>query len=417
MWGLKLPSHDQPPLPEIYACGENDPLKWVDFKAGSPLCRDASLKFIMDTSCGPSSALSSLSKHTDRDVSYHPHLRGGPVPTAPQFRQVNANSLLNQEFAQFSNSNTFSPQYIKSSPIPVGPNSHAWVQDFGDLSLSDPLRFKQNDLHQQSLQQSRSATQRSHFKQIPTLHVSTNFKPIMNMRTDLSLPVYATEHREMHAMEQQMNLEREAFENEFELVAAQIDEANLASTQEVEKGTLAETARRVEESLKMNSSGELAEKLEQSSFLKLMTQLSSREMELDGDSFVRTGRTNEAESSSVSAGHLPDPLADLRQHMPEDLVNNQYPPLNNRGSYIDQHNHDVVRVNALHLPDPLAHIANGSLDPNLLSLQAARVISNDQVSTSDWMEDAAWLDRSRHDIMHKGWQEVYDDYRHDDDSK
>lgn len=374
----------------------------------------------MDVSCGPSNALSSLSKHADRDVSHsHPHLRGGPVSTAPQFRRANVDPRLNHEFAQFANSTniSFSPLGIRRSPIQSLANSHAWVQDFSDLSLSEALNFRQNGLQQTSPHQSTSSSQKTYMQQIPSLHTSTTFKPIMNMRTNLSLPMYPTEHREMHATERHMNLEREAFEHEFNLVEAQLDEGLHASTLEMERGELAETARRVEESLMMNSPADMAEKLEQSSFLKLMTQLSSREMELNGDRFVSTASAQDSSSSNISVRYLPDPLAEMRQQTSHLKANDQNQALKvGDGTNLYRINLAAPQVNTLHLPDPLSHIADGSLDPNLLSLEAARVISNDQVSTSDWMEDEAWLDRSRHDIMHKDWQEIYDDYRHDDDA-
>lgn len=85
------------------------------------------------------------------------------------------------------------------------------------------------------------------------------------------------------------------------------------------------------------------------------------------------------------------------------------------------------------LPDPLAHIQDGQLSDINDPLTAARIISGGQVQMSDWVEDYDTISDTpskletdsnnnpnvrpfrKGQIVDHRWDEMYRDYRHDDD--
>lgn len=218
-----------------------------------------------------------------------------------------------------------------------------------------------------------------------------------------------------------MEVDPEAFAHQFDQLERELaHEETEAFDNEYEKEQFADAARQVQKSMiteKNLKSEETTSKFEQSNFLKLMALISDRKVEIsrEGDKLV------EKSSGEDIRKHLSDPL---RHEKPD-----YHDPVHETTHFDPQPTlHQPQRTNESanvmsHLPDPLAHIKNGALDENLSPLQAARIISGGQVTGNDWMEDEAWLapiqpaqPRGRAPgILDKHWQEVYDDYRNDDD--
>lgn len=244
------------------------------------------------------------------------------------------------------------------------------------------------------------------------------------MRTDLSSPLM-TEHQEVHREEH----EKAAFDEQFERLEQELAEAEQVSDNIHDREEFARTAGRVKESMLVSSperSEETTEKFQQLNFLKLMSSIHNRSVEIsaDGEKLVdREGQdvrdgghldsANDVLQSQPSyhdpvhdaahdirLGDGPLHIMDLPQSTKRAEVSDNAPPTN-------------------HLPDPLAHIKDGALPEFLDPLQAAKIVSGNQVKTRDWMPtDDDWLDMSvqpPRSIVSQEWQEMYDDYRHDDD--
>lgn len=207
-------------------------------------------------------------------------------------------------------------------------------------------------------------------------------------------------------------LEKELVDSDLPM--EQVDEAD-----ELEKERFAKAARQVKESMvsqKIVASEETTSKFQQSDFLKLMSLISNRQVEIskEGDKLV------EKSSGEDIRYLLSDPLKHEKEAQPD-----YHQPLHLEGfgaapmprQEFPQVTNESQNVTSF-LPDPLAHIKDGSLPSDLTPLQAARIISGDQVKGQNWEEDESWLTREppkRMGIMPQDWQDVYDDYRNDDD--
>lgn len=393
----------------------------------------------MDASCGPSNALSQLSKHSQRDTSLqNDTIQRHNAMNAPQaFRNgpgVDAN--LNRDFEQF-NRNLFEveqfgfqgpqmnqPQRMLPAPLQnVQSSQTGWIQDFNGLSIQNPGPQKA-DWHRQFMnmqQQPQVATQHANaqFQQAPQFQqpmhfqqhqfqLAQHFQPQQGYQQPAQLPKQVNEHT--------MEVDPQAFADHFDQIEQELaaEEKN-AYDNEHEKEQFAEAARQVKNSMiteKNLKSEETSSKFEQSNFLKLMALISDRTVELsqEGDKLV------EKSSGEDIRNHLSDPLMhekidyhepvhethELRQNAPEPVITNESQQIRS------------------HLPDPLAHIKDGALSGNLSSLQAAQIISGGQVKENQWLENDSWEPRTIHGKQRGGlldtdWQEVYDDYRHDDD--
>lgn len=249
----------------------------------------------------------------------------------------------------------------------------------------------------------------------------------MNMRTNVSNALYQTgradmnEHQEMHKMEQ----EKQIFDDQFDQVERELQQANTekttemhSETSEYDKEQFAKTAKQVQESMLKGQSEETNAKFQNSNFLKLMSLISNRSVELDGDKLVdrASGEDIRKNPAVVDSQPVPAPLQlnHHANHIP--MSRDQAPPQDSL---------------TLHLPDPLAHIKKGSVVDDVSPFQAAQIVTGNQVKAGDWMDDDDWLDMTEdapfpvpggpqrvkpsRNILSDEWQEVYDDYRHDDD--
>lgn len=416
----------------------------------------------MDASCGPSNALSQLSKHTQRDQSLQNEFVGRQKNLQQNsFRShggIDAN--LNQDFHRFNSEGMgwFEPQFATHRPQfqnqasqemgNVG-QKYSWVQDFNDLSLKDRQQSHHHHHHQvvQKMAQDQKPDWHQQFmrqqnlqqnQQQPLLHQSSpalmsyqnqEYRPMGMGFGDQQFRQYTQQQPQDHMMEVLSSIEYEPtnFDDHFEQLEREMFEAEQAAGQaltsevenEYEKEQFAEAARQVKKSMiseKNLASEETSSKFHQSHFLKLMSLISERQVELskEGDKLV------EKNSGADIRAHLSDPLKHEKEAQPDyhqplhletfgSLQPVLAPPQITRES-------ETIRS---HLPDPLAHIKDGSLPDNLTPLQAARIISGGQVTASDWTEDESWTTTSmplrRQDILPQEWQEVYDDYRNEDD--
>ncbi|KAK6458190.1 uncharacterized protein RJT20DRAFT_29607 [Scheffersomyces xylosifermentans] len=428
----------------------------------------------MDASCGPSNALTNLSKHTQRDTSLQNEhfLKNQQGPNGVNNFRQNANVVdnrLNTEFQNFNGgadfASSFMNQYNKpqfqqqQQPQPQQLNYPGWVQDFSGLSLNQTPQNIQNatpqqrnDWHQQFMQQQQqmnipqSQAQQGQQQFMPN-YASGGFH--MNMRTNLSTPLYGqqgqtvgglTEHQEVHKMAEENKLFDDHFDMiEKELNSEQIDKGVVDAkgvplqeqaplVNDADKEQFAQTARKVESSMRglRSEDDQMKSKFENSDFLKLMSSISKRQVELEGDKLVdsATGQDIREELGQSSLQNVRrEDIEDTRLNLvPPSSVNYHDPVFDSSAQPINREKETEEQRNRL--PDPLAHIKDGELSDILDPFVAAKVISGGQVKTRDWTDndDDDWLDMTedrprpqRRSILTDHWQEVYDDYRHDDD--
>lgn len=406
----------------------------------------------MDASCGPSNALTNLSKHAQRDT----HLQneasqrmGGPRHPNQLFRSSNFNQVdanLNQEFERFQGRHTsdvpLSSPYAQQQRLPYQPqhqhqrplqNQHQqsanpkWVQDFSQINLgaskssqgdwqSQFMRQSQNQAALQS--QSQGQMQTNNFMQllhlqrptfVPTLAREGPFQ--LSMRTDLSVPL--TEHRELHLVE----LDQESFNQQFDAIERELENETV-DDRDTGKDEFARTAQQVRNSMMSVPDGETSSKFQQSNFLKLMSDISNKSVELDGDKFVNAElRADIRELTTSPQSHS------NATESPANVAAESVPAtFDFRGPVESDH---VMQPTSA-LPDPMAHIKDGALDGITDPLMAAKIISGNQVTDQHWLNmdnnDDDWLDMTEDapvsrpgSIMNARDQEIYDDYRHDDD--
>lgn len=410
----------------------------------------------MDASCGPSNALTQLSKHTQRDSSLQNDFAGRQNHIQQNgFRSHGVvDNNLNQEFQRFNTGGmSFEPQFAAQRPqvhLPLsgqplqkmgGLGNQAWVQDFNSLSLGDKVNQRpapamgtqKSDWHQQFMQQNIQYQQniqhqnQSQFQgqfQGQNLSQFQGFRPMMGY--DQQFRQFGEEHESNMQINGSAEEDSAKFDSHFDQLeremleeAESMDQLNETDIDESEKEQFAEAARQVKKSMisqKNLTSEETSSKFHQSDFLKLMSLISNRQVELskEGDKLV------EKSSGEDIRNHLSDPLKHEKESQPDyhhpvhlagffgSSTDTQAPP---------QVTNESQNVTS-HLPDPLAHIKDGTLPSNLTPLQAAKIISGGQVNGRDWEENETWLTRGprgKQGIMPQEWQDVYDDYRNDDD--
>lgn len=423
----------------------------------------------MDASCGPSSALSQLSKHAQRDTSLQHGLinRAGEGQQNRQggFRnQPGFDASLNQEFQNFSGRSgtpVFTDRFSGAGPVSQPQfrqqggqhQQNRWIQDFNGLSIENrpaaqhaqQSQHGKADWHKQfmNLMNQQGAQQQPQFQPSMTnsnyrLGSMGQYGPQYGLQNStMTQPQNQQAQVEADLLENSEALESQFDQLERELAMEEQAISEDALISEIDKEQFVKAAREVQQSMrdgKNIKSEELASKFEQLNFLKLMNSISDRKVELskEGDKLVET------ETGEDIRKHLSDPLQyekDPTYHQKPFEVHesSRIPPMAYSSSPQITKESENVRS---HLPDPLAHIKDGMLPDNLSALQAAKIISGGQVSNSAWMEDELWLadpsrllggqlafgDRpassgnsSNNSIMEPEWQEVYDDYRHDDD--
>lgn len=423
----------------------------------------------MEASCGPTNALSSLSKHTQRDNSLQNefiHKYSGNQPQ--RFRQGSqVDTRLNDEFQQFNEGNFIAPDFKQhhqqhhlrqqhhqnqQHQLQQHQNQHqrnqhqqnqhhqnqlqhnpAWVQDFSNLAIQQPKQEApiQNDWHQLFMQQ-HLQPQINHQHQQQRQPLMNQHGTAFTMNNARGMQMNQIPHMTSEAP--QMENSQTDFDSQFDLIEREMegrmDDPTLDTEHDREK--FAETARQVESSLRAAESRLLGmnDKLQNSNFLKLMSSISTRQVELQGDKLVNADSKQDIREEISQ--HLSDPLADIKNEMGtsvEDVPDHNYASLNYQIPNTTRPQNQSTAPHTSHLSDPLAHIKDGDLNSEnmLLSLQAARIISGNQVKPNDWIEDDDWLDMTedapridaykprRNGLMSESWQEMYDDYRPDDD--
>lgn len=412
----------------------------------------------MDASCGPSNALNQLSKHTQRDQSLQNEFLGRQnQPQHANFRRhggIDAN--LNTDFSRFGQEGVAGFDQQFAAPLPQFQHAPArsgqaaqnqgWVQDFNGLSIKDRSQHHQAqqrgqpqaaDWHQQfmrqQVQQNPQGIQQQQVRQQNMPMMSQGFRPATMGYADqqLNQSVQKQSHDETMSVLSSAEYMQTDFDEHFDRLEREMFAAEQAAAEEqthdvedeLEKERFAEAARQVRKSMvseKNLASEETSSKFHQSDFLRLMSLISERQVEIskEGDKLV------EKDSGADIRTHLSDPLkhekeaqADLQREGQPDY--HQPLHLETFGASQQMHAEPVITRESenvrSHLPDPLAHIKDGSLPDNLTPLQAARIISGGQVMANDWTEDESWTAPTRRGIMPQEWQDVYDDYRNDDD--
>lgn len=433
-------------------------------------------------SCGPSNAIQNLNKHTQRDTSLqHQRLQqatGGS--SVQQFRQgkQHIDPRLNNEFQQFNSGGDFASSFMNQMHIQPKVQHHhpvqqqqqqngGWVNDFSNLSIQQTPQAK-SDWQQQFMQQNQNVThhhqhqhqpqvQQSNFQQMTPNYALGNSYQMRSNVVPMASPVFQnqSEHQQSHKLEE----EQRRFENEFALIEKHLaaeqqqQQQEEVNTQEVDidniaKEKFAETARLVEDTIKSKTYDdfEMKKKFENSQFLKLMSSIGNRKVELEGDKLVTSDSKEdirekgipESEAQTAFASHqelhqqatLNNP--DYHQPMFDQTPESSRDPTGRAGVNVAQ---QPVQDTAAEqenpqenrLPDPLAHIQDGQLSDINDPLTAAKVISGGQVQTKDWIEDfdnePEIKQQSAHNerpfrkgqIVDHHWDEMYHDYRHDDD--
>ncbi|CAH2351285.1 hypothetical protein CLIB1423_03S02828 [[Candida] railenensis] len=432
----------------------------------------------MDASCGPSNALTNLSKHSQRDTTLQNEAsqRFNAFNKGQDFK-TNSNQIdrnLNRDFEQFSgHQNQFQAQHqqyqfqpfqhsnqqqqqqfnqqqhhnvMHANQQPMQNGQAKWVSDFSQMNIGDQQQKNNWQSQfmaqpQQNIQQQRHQQSPSHLQQpMVNRYIAQTMPFNLSMRTDLSTPL--TEHQEVHQAESV----QESFNQQFDEIERELQSNEQVLNKQLsdrggdDKAEFAKTARQVHSSMMSVQNEETSNKFQNSNFLKLMSSISNRSVELEGDKLVDTDTRVDIRE------HLADPLQHEKAEAAADreranveqmnLDNNVYPLtqaetapainvpyLRPPGITRPVQQREESQINTL--PDPLAHIRDGGLDGITDPLMAAKIISGNQVKDKHWLgsnnNDDDWLDMTEDapsrpgSILNPRDQEMYDDYRHDDD--
>ncbi|KAI3402478.2 hypothetical protein KGF56_004719 [Candida oxycetoniae] len=454
-------------------------------------------------SCGPSSALQNLNKHTQRDTSLqHQRITGQSQQHGiHQFRQGhNIDSKLNQEFQNFNQDaggNDFAGQFIgMNRPLLQTNVPHAlqqqhqqrgWIQDFSKMSIDQGQQPMQQQQHVQSqriqndwsgqfaqpgglsLQQQPQPQQVAQPNRQFQVNPSYSLGRIQNtgglyMNPAVAAPVSVpqfnqqSEHQQAHKFEDQ----QKQFENEFDAIEKELQSESQVQRDDSGKDIFAEAARKIEKTMNSfnTNDSEMANKFQNSEFLKLMSSIGGKKVELQDNKLVNVenqqdireqqdsldSMPHESSSSTVNQGkfqnsssidyHEPIHNHDHHHHFDNDEWSSEQIPnlplpsgISSKQQKLEKESQPPIQQQEENrLPDPLAHISVGQLEGITDPLAAARIISGGQVQTRDWVDgDDDWLTQdmptlaSRPRPWRKGqivdhhWDEMYRDYRHDDD--
>lgn len=420
--------------------------------------------------CGPSNAVQNLAKHSQRDTSLQNQFRGQPQQQGRSFRQgPQVDARLNLEFAEFSGvpSAMHQPQFqqmpMAQGPMAHGPRAQApiaqtgnqgWVQDFGNLKLLSQSQQGQAQWASQfqNLGMHQAQSQPQQMAQHPMQAGQMRFQPMMGVLSmgQMTRPQFLQqlEHQQVHKEEQN----QQQFDDKFAEIERELagEQQHVADDRDLEKDEFAKIAAQIS----LNVGAQVAdstdslmqEKFAALGFMGLMQQVADKQVELEGDKLVDLAtreevKAGETTSEAPARVQLPlepnyhQPMADdwaipnpVRGQMrPMQLPETEAAPPQPQEARPDQENK---------LPDPLAHIADGALGDITDPLMMAQVISGGQVLRKAWMDaDDDWMDATGpfqprpyrgplsggppsggpRSIMNPHEQEVFDDYRHDDD--
>lgn len=419
-------------------------------------------------SCGPSSALQSMSKYSQRDTSLQKDVVGHPSQGhINDFRSQQAmDPSLSNDFQQFQRGEALGT--FRETPMALGVPKHQmnmnrgiydeghqhfqrqnqWVLDFSRLNLDTAWAHSGQKLQsgakgdwkdaflsqyqQQGLHQSLEATRQSLPSHRTPQQYHLNHSGLRGFAAPNSLGML--EHQELHKRDEEERQFEEEFDKlEEELEGETIDqngETLQQNSQRHSNDEFAAIASKVERTMQENKNNASSEKFQNSSFLKLMNAISNRSVELseNGKGLVEVAPNQERTSSSDS------PTPEQNQERPR-MHNHHFVPQQPEISQIESTSPSVPAAAGSHLPDPLAHLKDNDLAQIMTPLQAAKVVSGNQVTNNDWLEDLDWSEQPnwnnraphflefdepkpypRGRILSELQEEVYNDYRNDDDA-
>ena len=418
-------------------------------------------------SCGPSSALQSMSKYSQRDTSLQKDVVGHPSQGhVNEFRSQQAmDPYLANEFQEFQRGESLGT--FRETPMAPGvpkyqmnvnrgmydgdhqhfQHQNQWVLDFSRLNLDTAKthsgqtlqRSSKGDwkdaflsqVQQQGLHQSFEAPRQYFLSHIPPRQYHANHSGLRNYTLPNTLGML--EHQELHRRVE----EERQFEEEFDKLEQELEGEGIDQNDELlqqnslrhSNDEFAAIASKVERTMRENKNKESSEKFQNSSFLKLMNAISNRSVELseNGKDLVEVALNQGNTPSSNS------PTPDQYQEGPQ-LRTDSFIPQQSQMSQMDRNIPSDPVPTGSHLPDPLAHLKDNDLAKIMTPLQAAKVVSGNQVSNSDWLEDPDWSDQPnwnnmtprldfdepkpypRGRILSELQEESYYDYRNDDDA-
>lgn len=440
-------------------------------------------------SCGPSTALQNLNKHAQRDNSLqhqrhqhpqHPQQQGASIHQFRQGQQVD--SRLNADFKQFNNGNDFANSFMNQMNIKPSMQQHqhqqhqhqqpAWVNDFSNLSIQQQHQHQnqqqnqgtKSDWHQQFMQQQQqqpnTLQHQSNFQRMTPNYAMGSYQ-MRNTATTMT-PMFhnQTEHQQQHKLEE----EQRALEKQFDMIEKQLQNESVTTeentNQDEAKEEFARIARKAETSMKTIDShdSEMNEKFQNSQFLKLMSSIGNRQVELEGDKLVTSDskedirekgipetitatnptittapRDTQEGQFTLQGPSNPDFAREMYDQIPRPKPANTAFPHPSSGDSEHEQQQEPNDPHQNTLPDPLAHIQDGQLSDINDPLTAARIISGGQVQMSDWVEDYDTISDTpskletdsnnnpnvrpfrKGQIVDHHWDEMYRDYRHDDD--
>lgn len=437
-------------------------------------------------SCGPSTALQNLNKHAQRDNSLqhqrhqHPQQQGASIHQFRQGQQVD--SRLNADFKQFNNGNDFANSFMNQMNIKPSMQQHqhqqhqhqqpAWVNDFSNLSIQQQHQHQnqqqnqgtKSDWHQQFMQQQQqqpnTLQHQSNFQQMTPNYAMGSYQ-MRNTATTMT-PMFhnQTEHQQQHKLEE----EQRALEKQFDMIEKQLQNESVTTeentNQDEAKEEFARIARKAETSMKTIDShdSEMNEKFQNSQFLKLMSSIGNRQVELEGDKLVTSDSKEDIREKGIpetitatnptittaprdtlegqftlQGPSNPDFAREMYDQIPRPKPANTAFPHPSSGDSEHEQQQEPNDPHQNTLPDPLAHIQDGQLSDINDPLTAARIISGGQVQMSDWVEDYDTISDTpskletdsnnnpnvrpfrKGQIVDHHWDEMYRDYRHDDD--
>ena len=300
----------------------------------------------------------------------------------------------------------------------------AWVNDFSNLSIQQQHQHQnqqqnqgtKSDWHQQYMQQQQqqpnTLQHQSNFQQMTPNYAMGSYQ-MRNTATTMT-PMFhnQTEHQQQHKLEE----EQRAFEKQFDMIEKQLQNESVTTeentNQDEAKEEFARIARKAETSMKTIDShdSEMNEKFQNSQFLKLMSSIGNRQVELEGDKLV----TSDSKEDIREKG-IPETITATNPTIttaPRDTLEGQF-------TLQGPSNPDFAREMYDQIP--------------ALAEQSARIISGGQVQMSDWVEDYDTISDTpskletdsnnnpnvrpfrKGQIVDHHWDEMYRDYRHDDD--
>lgn len=279
--------------------------------------------FASGSSCGPSNPLESLGKHS------------GNISAAQNERFVQARSngnasfrtsnqglsrQANNEFAAFSSPDrpqTATPEFYQHNHLmgraPIhhqhqsqAPTSQSdWAADFAKMAVSTRLPGVMSN---RSMQQ--SPLDASELNQAPSRMNQHLYTPSMNPGLRLhyaSSPAFESQTQQHQHLYQPQNQMEASFKDAFDQVEHQVMQEEQQTNETIAPGTLddsdlSDLASTIIGNIKNNTTSlkpATSEKFQQSNFMALMSELSTRDVQLQNDKFVARGQDQQVEFESL----------------------------------------------------------------------------------------------------------------------